>query len=276
MTRPPVERASLVHTVKQPSMQRCLQCRKLQRAQCRAAYADVIHRPVIVQECVHGPFCPRCRRSIATQVLPLCVCHALVDSWHDATWPACAEDSINDGRLSKMTKSENHMVLPASGLDVSRQRLRKSVVPSPEPSAGVNLTDAQFVSWDSFGLDRGSQASFSPSPANLTLDAPGASNICGPMPQPEISASEATPMDASTEAVPVQGSQPPLVDLKRALAAEERDNAYPRVRTRTDPGAAVAADLDAAAVTGAAPRVSGCVANFALQAAAAAARRRRK
>ncbi|OLP77867.1 hypothetical protein AK812_SmicGene42021 [Symbiodinium microadriaticum] len=65
---------------------RCVQCRVPQTAG-GAFYAEVLHRPVTVQGCTHGPFCARCRRSVSAQVLPFCVCRALVSAWREAAWP---------------------------------------------------------------------------------------------------------------------------------------------------------------------------------------------
>lgn len=67
----------------------CLQCRSPQRGpggqQCEVAYARVLCRPVLgPRGCPHGPFCALCRRRVSAQVLPLCVCRALIEAWHEA------------------------------------------------------------------------------------------------------------------------------------------------------------------------------------------------
>lgn len=61
----------------------CLQCRCAFPARRPANYADVLSRPVFVKGCEHGPFCARCRRSVSRQVLPSCVCHALIGTWRE-------------------------------------------------------------------------------------------------------------------------------------------------------------------------------------------------
>jgi len=68
--------------------QPCVQCLKQQPSICRAAYADVVCRPLLSPGCAHGPFCPRCQQAIATRVLPACVCRALVSSWREIVWPS--------------------------------------------------------------------------------------------------------------------------------------------------------------------------------------------
>jgi len=65
----------------------CTQCRAPVAATGTASYADVLHRPVFVPNCKHGPFCSRCRSSISSRVLPSCVCRALVDTWRETPWP---------------------------------------------------------------------------------------------------------------------------------------------------------------------------------------------
>eukprot|EP00913_Durusdinium_trenchii_P007442 g6996.t1 len=65
---------------------RCVQCRKALTSST-AHSAQVMHRPVTVKGCLHGPFCPRCRRSVSRQVLPFCVCRALVENWLEMTVP---------------------------------------------------------------------------------------------------------------------------------------------------------------------------------------------
>lgn len=66
----------------------CAQCRLHQPANCTAAYGGVVCRSVFSPECQHGPFCARCRRSIAGQCLPSCVCRALIGEWREMMWPA--------------------------------------------------------------------------------------------------------------------------------------------------------------------------------------------
>merc|ERR1740129_2606877 len=62
----------------------CLQCRTPQPARCSVAYADVVCRPLFARDCPHGPFCARCRQLISAQVLPSCICRALIGAWREA------------------------------------------------------------------------------------------------------------------------------------------------------------------------------------------------
>jgi len=71
-----------------PCVARCVQCRRPQSAQCVLAHAHVLHRSIFSPECVHGPFCERCRRAISERVLPACICKALIDAWDDERPPA--------------------------------------------------------------------------------------------------------------------------------------------------------------------------------------------
>jgi len=68
---------------KSDSRVHCLQCRSPQPASGMVAYGDAICRPLFLEGCEHGPFCARCRRSMSAQVLPSCICHALIGSWRE-------------------------------------------------------------------------------------------------------------------------------------------------------------------------------------------------
>lgn len=75
---------------KNDSRVRCLQCRAPQPASSTVAYGDAVCRPLFKEGCEHGPFCARCRRSMSAQVLPSCICHALIGNWREqsSTKPA--------------------------------------------------------------------------------------------------------------------------------------------------------------------------------------------
>mmetsp|Transcript_61142 Transcript_61142/g.129129 ORF Transcript_61142/g.129129 Transcript_61142/m.129129 type:complete len:382 (+) Transcript_61142:93-1238(+) len=76
---------------------RCVQCRLPQPVKCTASYADVLCRSLFQPDCAHGPFCARCRRSVSCRVLPSCVCRALVNTWHELTWPGPTQAEASDG-----------------------------------------------------------------------------------------------------------------------------------------------------------------------------------
>eukprot|EP00927_Polykrikos_kofoidii_P050702 TRINITY_DN44597_c0_g1_i1.p1 TRINITY_DN44597_c0_g1~~TRINITY_DN44597_c0_g1_i1.p1 ORF type:complete len:533 (-),score=78.85 TRINITY_DN44597_c0_g1_i1:97-1695(-) len=59
----------------------CLQCRRPQPLDSSARSAVVLRRSLFAPECDHGPFCQRCRCRVASQVLPTCVCRALIIDW---------------------------------------------------------------------------------------------------------------------------------------------------------------------------------------------------
>lgn len=61
----------------------CCQCRAPQPKCFLASYADVLYRPLFAEGCTHGPYCRRCCRAISDQVLPTCVCRALIGSWRE-------------------------------------------------------------------------------------------------------------------------------------------------------------------------------------------------
>lgn len=76
---------------KSDSRVRCLQCRAPQPASEKVSYGDAICRPIFIEGCKHGPFCARCRRSISSQVLPSCVCHAMIGNWREQSSAKPAE-----------------------------------------------------------------------------------------------------------------------------------------------------------------------------------------
>jgi len=72
-------------TVVTPGSRLCLRCRVQQPALCTVAYADLVSKPLFGSSCPHGPFCPRCQSRVEAQVLPSCVCRALIGAWrHDS------------------------------------------------------------------------------------------------------------------------------------------------------------------------------------------------
>ncbi|CAE7695797.1 unnamed protein product [Symbiodinium sp. CCMP2456] len=122
----------------------CLQHDSKDAQRCRvpqtagsAFYAEVLHRPVTVQGCTHGPFCARCRRSVSAQVLPFCVCRALVSTWREAAWPV----TTLRGKESPAT-------------------------PHTKPTVQIKATNGaahqgasgNFVSWDDFPVSKPAQA----------------------------------------------------------------------------------------------------------------------
>eukprot|EP00931_Biecheleriopsis_adriatica_P011395 TRINITY_DN11248_c0_g1_i1.p1 TRINITY_DN11248_c0_g1~~TRINITY_DN11248_c0_g1_i1.p1 ORF type:complete len:201 (+),score=30.23 TRINITY_DN11248_c0_g1_i1:20-622(+) len=110
---------------------RCVQCRTPQPTACTAAYAEVAHRPIAMPQCDHGPYCPRCRRSVAGQVLPFCVCRALVDHWRETAWP------LGDSAAADVGEAAGSDAGPPSG---SREG----------QGEGLPFASTSFVSWDSF------------------------------------------------------------------------------------------------------------------------------
>eukprot|EP00930_Biecheleria_cincta_P074495 TRINITY_DN61705_c0_g1_i1.p1 TRINITY_DN61705_c0_g1~~TRINITY_DN61705_c0_g1_i1.p1 ORF type:complete len:338 (-),score=52.91 TRINITY_DN61705_c0_g1_i1:114-1127(-) len=66
---------------------RCIQCRKNQAKESRAAYGIVLHSSTFDRQCEHGPFCARCCLLITQRVLPACTCRAMIDSWQESAWP---------------------------------------------------------------------------------------------------------------------------------------------------------------------------------------------
>lgn len=66
----------------------CLRCRESRPAgKTPAAYAEVACRPLFGGGCHHGPFCARCCDAMGAQVVPSCVCRALIGSWRDTPPP---------------------------------------------------------------------------------------------------------------------------------------------------------------------------------------------
>merc|ERR1712039_599458 len=59
----------------------CIRCRKAIGHTDATAFATVHHRSLFAPTCQHGPFCSRCQRNVAAQILPSCTCKSIIDSW---------------------------------------------------------------------------------------------------------------------------------------------------------------------------------------------------
>mmetsp|Transcript_33184 Transcript_33184/g.91440 ORF Transcript_33184/g.91440 Transcript_33184/m.91440 type:complete len:487 (+) Transcript_33184:49-1509(+) len=82
--------------------QPCIQCKVPQAVGCTAAYVSVLKPSLFARECGHGPFCPKCRRRVARQVLPTCVCRALVTEWCASTpWQVSFGPQLPDGQVEQ-------------------------------------------------------------------------------------------------------------------------------------------------------------------------------
>eukprot|EP00930_Biecheleria_cincta_P007580 TRINITY_DN108807_c0_g1_i1.p1 TRINITY_DN108807_c0_g1~~TRINITY_DN108807_c0_g1_i1.p1 ORF type:complete len:310 (-),score=33.66 TRINITY_DN108807_c0_g1_i1:28-936(-) len=65
---------------------RCVQCSRAISLKSGAMFqAQVVCRPIFAPGCPHGPFCFKCQARLSAQVLPCCVCRALVDSWQKSS-----------------------------------------------------------------------------------------------------------------------------------------------------------------------------------------------
>lgn len=127
---------------------RCVQCQKIITG--TAYTAQVVHRPVTVKGCLHGPFCARCKRSVARQVLPFCVCRALVDNWQETTVPTVPMD-----RRPGPEKPKVPVVAPSYPARRSTDAaVRVAAGGAPNPA----LASANFVSWESFTVKSGQAA----------------------------------------------------------------------------------------------------------------------
>ncbi|CAK9075391.1 unnamed protein product, partial [Durusdinium trenchii] len=124
---------------------RCVQCRKALTSST-AHSAQVMHRPVTVKGCLHGPFCPRCRRSVSRQVLPFCVCRALVENWLEMTVPTETLKPIVAQGPEKVAHT------PARRPVETAARVT-GATGKPGPGApNPALASANFVSWDTFAV----------------------------------------------------------------------------------------------------------------------------
>eukprot|EP00439_Symbiodinium_sp_Y106_P043214 s3954_g5.t1 len=144
---------------------RCVQCRVPQTAGA-AFYAEVLHRPVTVQGCTHGPFCARCRRSVSAQVLPFCVCRALVSTWREAAWPVTLRGK--ESPAAPQTKPTVQI---------------KEIKMQAANGAAHQGASGNFVSWDDFPVSKPAQATNGHAPQGSTngssklLDPPDTSKV---------------------------------------------------------------------------------------------------
>lgn len=255
--------------------ERCIQCRTTPQLSLGAAFAEVHHRPVTSQTCQHGPYCPRCRNSVALQVLPFCVCRALVQHWRESPWPTKSS-------VAETPNTSNHPRNAVRGASPGQSN-GVATAAAAIKEAAANPGTASFVSWDAFATTSSSTTPLEPiSGATAAADiaqSDAMTGIIGPaLPNDSARSAGARPpaSDGGAPAGITGGSTASTLPAfapgasmlaaspdprKRPLSASDAEHG--RARLRVDPATALSEAQDTT------------VASFARQAALAARRRKR-
>eukprot|EP00929_Paragymnodinium_shiwhaense_P090909 TRINITY_DN50992_c0_g1_i1.p1 TRINITY_DN50992_c0_g1~~TRINITY_DN50992_c0_g1_i1.p1 ORF type:complete len:246 (+),score=39.62 TRINITY_DN50992_c0_g1_i1:113-850(+) len=216
---------------------RCVQCRRVPHEACKAFFADTVHRPVLDACCGHGPFCERCRVSVASQVLPFCVCRALVAAWREEAWPDRPGVTINGALAARVVAdvpADSVTAAPASAFvswDSMKVDSDATAAPAPGPPGDAQDAPTAFLSWDSFAgpsgaaADAGRQAAADAIPQGPVAppSVTSANMVVAPSPASapaELKRDRSDVANGTHRAVRPRSAAPPLNNMAMSFAAQ--------------------------------------------------------